>query len=602
MTSPLKPRACAGKRGGGVTNVKKFIVALKKYVLRLGMAILYGSACLCSCSQHPSVPTEQAQELTPLTVEDFMQPVVVPLNPLKKPVDRTNGKYVPLPPRPVDNFIEEVIGERGKQTSPNTTETTDEDTSADESAATDDEAMTDESATTDDEAVTDESATTDDEAMTDESATTDDEAMTDESATTDDEAMTDESATTDDEAVTDESATTDDEAMTDESAATDEDTTAEESAATDEDTAADDEMATDEEDSTLRLYVYRAKYQSAASLKATLEAAYTASDPTPVFIAPDEAAAVLNSDLVIRATRRDYVQIKALLAKIDRQPMQVYLDVLIAEVVMSDHESLGAIIELFTKGQIAAGGANLPVESFSSTYFADVLGSSEQGLAYSIASPGVFGALVRALAQSNRIKVLSEPHIFVRNNSEATISVGQEVPVKTSTTEGTTVTEKIDNQKVELKLTVTPRVNHDGTLLLNLTETYDDVASEDYQGTGAPLVTTRNMTTAVVARDGLTVLMGGLITEKSSRDRRGVPLLQDLPLVGRIFRNDITINQKNELIVLLTPYIMWTPEHEAFYTNMMNQYVSPWKNDDQYLESGSVKIKRQLQRIQDKHQ
>jgi general secretion pathway protein D len=285
------------------------------------------------------------------------------------------------------------------------------------------------------------------------------------------------------------------------------------------------------------------------------------------------------------------------LAKIDRPPLQVYLDVLIAEVTMSDQESLGAILDLFLKGQIALG-QNLPVESFTSTYFADVAAEGQQGLAYSVASPGVFAAMVRTLAKVNRLKVLSEPHIFVHNNTEAKISVGQMVPVRVSESDGTTTTESVEQQEVALTLTVTPRIIHDGTVLLSLSQVVNDVSSENYQGTGAPLITTRDVTSSVVARDGLTVLMGGLISDKRYLDRKGVPLLQDIPLFGRAFRNDVMTQVKTELLVLVTPYIMWTPAHEAFYTNMMNQYVSPWKADEFYLERDSEKIKRLLRELQ----
>lgn len=473
---------------------------MKTWVIWMGMAMLSISV-LCSCSQQTSLQPGAAAKVQPLTVEDFMQPVAVPLNPLQKPLDRATGRYLELPPRPADDFVEEVIAElAGPATA--------QKPSADEEGGEEEE--------------------------------------------------------------------------------WDEETEDEE-----------------EEDYTQYLYVYRVKYQSASVLKAMLTEAYADAEQPLIFVSPDSSiaasetppAATVNNDLVIRATRQEYAEIKALLAKIDRPPLQVYLDVLIAEVTMNDQESLGAILDLFLKGQIALG-ENLPVETFTSTFFTDVAAENQQGLAYSVASPGVFGAMIRSLAKVNRLKVLSEPHIFVHNNTEAKISVGQMVPVMISETDGTTTTQSVEQQEVATTLTVTPRIIHDGTVLLNISQIVNDVSSENYQGTGAPLLTTRDLTSSVVARDGMTVLMGGLILDKRYLDRKGIPLLQDLPLFGRAFRNDVMTQVKTELLVLVTPYIMWTPAHEAFYTSMMNQYVSPWKNNELYLERDSEKVKRLLRKLQ----
>ncbi|HEV3449110.1 MAG TPA: hypothetical protein VG099_31025, partial [Gemmataceae bacterium] len=176
------------------------------------------------------------------------------------------------------------------------------------------------------------------------------------------------------------------------------------------------------------------------------------------------------------------------------------------------------------------------------------------------ASSNVFNLLIRALKVQGRMDVLSRPQVMATNNQVATLSVGQNVPIITSTSVslGTTST-NIDRLAVGVNLSVIPRINPDGTVLLHIKPEVSSIISQTVplgNGIFGTSYNDQTVETTVLAGDGETVAIGGLIQKSDKKNENKVPWLGDLPYLGTLFRFRTQDKTKSELIIILTPHIV----------------------------------------------
>ena len=176
------------------------------------------------------------------------------------------------------------------------------------------------------------------------------------------------------------------------------------------------------------------------------------------------------------------------------------------------------------------------------------------------ASSDVFNLLIRALKVQGRVDVLSRPQIMATNNQIATLSIGQNVPILTSTTVSLgTATGSIERLAVGVNLSVIPRINPDGTVLMHLKPEVSSIISQAVPLGNGLLGTSFNdqtVETTVLAGDGETVAIGGLIQKSDKKTENKVPWLGDLPYVGALFRYRTQLKTKSELMIILTPHIV----------------------------------------------
>jgi general secretion pathway protein D len=170
-----------------------------------------------------------------------------------------------------------------------------------------------------------------------------------------------------------------------------------------------------------------------------------------------------------------------------------------------------------------------------------------------------------ALANAGRLKVLASPHILTADNREASIHIGTEIPILTSqsnipgvnTVGGqTALVNNVQYRSTGVILRVLPQVNADGLVNLQVRQEVSDVDNNFQSTTGSPAFTTREAETTAVVQNGDSLLLGGIISETTSRGRSGVPYLMDLPVLGRLFRTDNDSVRRIELIILLTPKVI----------------------------------------------
>jgi type II secretory pathway component GspD/PulD (secretin) len=262
--------------------------------------------------------------------------------------------------------------------------------------------------------------------------------------------------------------------------------------------------------------------------------------------------------LIVTDLPSSMTKICELVAIFDRAQKQVFIEAKIVEVKLTDEFRLGVrwdhLLEgldprfsLGTSGQFPAG----------------LLASKGGGTLdyHTIAAGGDLNVLVEALATVGDAKVLSNPHIAVLDGQEATIKVTTDEPYAETTFEtGTTnITGKTYKFiPVGISLAVTPRINELGFISVNIRPTVSSVVGtyDTSTGQGVPIVKKSEAETSVSVKDGVTIIIAGMIDKQESKTINKVPLLGSIPLLGMLFRSEYTKVQNTETVVLLTPRIV----------------------------------------------
>ncbi|WP_286265497.1 secretin N-terminal domain-containing protein [Thalassotalea atypica] len=271
-----------------------------------------------------------------------------------------------------------------------------------------------------------------------------------------------------------------------------------------------------------------------------------------------------SNSLIFYSTGKHYQELQPIIRKLDVMPKQVMLEVVIAEVTLTGS---------FAKGveyAIKSGPSGSTTESFNY--------NGESGFSYSVV--GLDGSININLNQKDGlVNVLSRPTLLVRDGVDATISVGDDVPTVGSTTadpiNGDRETTNIQYRKTGIDLTVTPTVNAQGTVIMTISQNISNIAADGLSISGSPSIFERKVSTEVVAGDGQTVMLGGLISENRSNNANAIPGLGDLPLLGHLFRSDSETTSKTELVILVTPKIVhnlddWKRVQDSFIQGLEN--------------------------------
>ncbi len=169
-----------------------------------------------------------------------------------------------------------------------------------------------------------------------------------------------------------------------------------------------------------------------------------------------------------------------------------------------------------------------------------------------VQSWGDLNVIIEAMERDNKANIVSNPKISTADNKEARIMVGKEIPLIVSDEAGNPITEL---KKIGVILRVTPHVNSDGTITMDLHPELSDLATQATVQ-GGVIINLQEADTRVVVRDGETAVIGGLISDVQSNVRTGVPVVKDIPLLGALFRFDSKTTRKRELIIFVTPKLV----------------------------------------------
>jgi len=283
---------------------------------------------------------------------------------------------------------------------------------------------------------------------------------------------------------------------------------------------------------------------------------------------------VANNALLIESSPQDFEMIRGLVDGLDQVPQQVMVEILIAEVSMGKNLDFGvdwATVEDPEDGKTTAIGRSRLSDNDT---IMDIVSDAvfPQGLSIGVAHGTTINALgeevpkipflVRALAQNRDVNILSSVPLRAQNNTEAKVSVVQNIPLLRSTIEGGSgtardVIQNIDRVDVGIKLTLTPHVNPDRQVTMQLNPSIEAIVDEGPPDTQfAPTIAKREVSTTVTVPDESTIIISGLIREDRTKVVNKVPILGDIPLLGILFRNTVDKKQRTNLLIFVTPHIV----------------------------------------------
>jgi general secretion pathway protein D len=269
--------------------------------------------------------------------------------------------------------------------------------------------------------------------------------------------------------------------------------------------------------------------------------------------------------------------------QLDMMPLQVLIDATVVQVKLTDKLQYG-ISWYFKHGNDAIGAANTPPGPTQAAAAAINAGAAfASGGLTAFYSSGALQALLNAQASLDKINVISAPSLMVLNNQKARINVGQQVPISTGSSSiplagGTTAasfaqTNSIQYKDTGITLDVTPRVNANGMVIMKLKQIVSNVIPVTPNGGQAqtqiqsPTIDKKEINSSVAVHDGETIVLGGLISDNVTENKNGIPWLYQLPLIGSLFGGTTKENDKNELVVLITPRVVKDKQDSRVISN-----------------------------------
>jgi type II secretion system protein D len=278
-------------------------------------------------------------------------------------------------------------------------------------------------------------------------------------------------------------------------------------------------------------------------------------------------------------------KVQTILDRLDRRPQQVYLSTVIGQLQLTKDFQFGVdFTQTFKKFGDHAGIASANLNSQGIVNSNGQVVASPPSILSTGAVPGLSGLtiygqitdaisyFVRALDSKSDFKILARPAVYTANNKRAVISSGQRVPVPESTlsnlTTGTTggiinnssstaVAATVGYEDVELRLEVIPLINSNNEVTLKIAQINDTLGNNvNISGNEVPIVNSQRLTTTVTVPSGATIVLGGLIEDKITKDDNGIPYLMDIPYLGNAFKYKTNNHERDELIIFIQPTVV----------------------------------------------
>ena len=323
-----------------------------------------------------------------------------------------------------------------------------------------------------------------------------------------------------------------------------------------------------------------------------------------------------SNSLLIFATRQDMVSIKNVVEKLDVLLSQVLIESVIMEVTMGHLWNVGvsavqrpkAFKGSITNTFIGTGGFNNGQNFFDFVNRATGTNSTlPGGLSYfgSIAGSD-YDVAVQAAESDDNTTIIQKPRIQTFQAQAASFFVGKTVPYVTSTYNGGTtgIGSSFSQLSVGVSLEVTPFINPDGLVVMQISEEIDDLNGSTFiQGVGdVPNTTKKTLTSNVAVKDRDSIILGGAISSSKEFKKNGVPLLQDIPLLGALFSSRSSNKSRDELLVLMRPTVLRTPELAALQAKKEEARlpgIAHAESEDTKAELKQVKAEEKLIKLQD---
>ncbi|NBB63526.1 hypothetical protein GVN18_30130 [Pseudomonas sp. ODNR1LW] len=268
----------------------------------------------------------------------------------------------------------------------------------------------------------------------------------------------------------------------------------------------------------------------------------------------------IGNRIIFTGTAADYAQLRTLLTTLDTPAPQVVIEVMIAEVTLTDSTSIG--VELFgteTRGDGVLSGSTEGIGLESGAGVFTFIGAD-------------YRARLVANASNDRVNILQRPQLVTRSGGTARFQVGTDVPIITSQSASNTdsdgstdILQSVQYRQTGTILEVTPVVYGDRVDVTISQELSS--AGDAPSGIASPTILNRSLTTQIAIRDGWTGVLGGLIGNNYTKLNTGVPFFKDIPIIGSAFQNNQTTGARTELVLLITPYIVRSDEDMADFAD-----------------------------------
>jgi general secretion pathway protein D len=306
--------------------------------------------------------------------------------------------------------------------------------------------------------------------------------------------------------------------------------------------------------------------------------------------APSVVADIENNALLISTTQKEFKRIERILNQLDVLPIQVMIEAVIAEVKLNDELKFGM------RWAVESGKFRFNLSDVASGF----AGGSLPGAAWSFVS-GDLQVTLNALSSLTDVNIVSSPNIMALNNQKATLQVGDQVPIVTQQATGVVTANAPVVNSVTLKdtgiiLSVLPRVNASGRIMLDIEQEVSSVVKTTTSGIDSPTIQQRKLSTKVIVNDGESLALGGLIQERNSLDRGQVPIIGDIPILGNLFKNKTDTISRTELIIFIRPRVVRNINEAREVTNEFRNKLA-FNSALKLRRQGKTQLQRDLNRI-----
>ena len=284
-------------------------------------------------------------------------------------------------------------------------------------------------------------------------------------------------------------------------------------------------------------------------------------------------ADIRSNSLLVFASRQDMEMIKDIISKLDVVLAQVLIETIIMDVSMDDSWNLGLSVAQNPKSlgnnSKGAGGFNNGQSFFN--FATNVTSFLPGGFSYFGKLGADYEVALNAAATDGRATIIQKPRILTSHAKEGHIFLGESRPIVSSTYQGfggSGPSSSYQQQNAGIDLTVTPFVNTEGLVVMEIRQEISDFKGvTEIIGVGkVPNITRRDINGEVAVNDGETVILGGIILDRKEGSKSGVPLLMDIPILGHLFSSTTRAKARSELVVLMRPTVLKTPELVAKHT------------------------------------
>ena len=308
---------------------------------------------------------------------------------------------------------------------------------------------------------------------------------------------------------------------------------------------------------------------ASSSSSSSLDASSSSSGGKPILEGVRITADTVNNTLLIYADRENYRLIEDTLRQIDRPQLQVAIDATIAEVTLTDELSYGVQTFLTSKNLglkpdngsfLNTTASSAPAAATASSAAGAFINRAFPGFNFLLGSESQPSAILDALHTVTDVKVLSNPSLVVIDNQVATLQVGDQVPVSTGSatvlSTSNTVVSTVDYKNTGVILKVSPRINVNGNVRLDIDQEISNVAPSTAAGSLTPTISERNVKSSISVASGQTVLLAGLISQQQQGNHSGIPGLDQIANVGDLFSHNDRTTTRTELIIFIRPQII----------------------------------------------